>query len=103
MTWAKSGREWWVAGLLLTALVAPESVVLPADIGAKSLDPAARSGPAGRFIQADQEFAALAGKSGAADAFRAFAAPNAIVQAGPATRRGPDEIAGGIAARDPAE
>jgi hypothetical protein len=103
VAWTKSGREWWIAGLLMTALVTPASVVLPDGIGAKSLGPAARSGPAGGFIEADQDFAALAGKSGAADAFRAFAAPNAIVQAGPATRRGPDEIAAGIAGGVPAD
>jgi ketosteroid isomerase-like protein len=103
VTWTKSGGEWWIGGLVMTALVAPGSVVLPDGIGATSLGPAVPSGPAGRFIRADLDFAALAGKSGAPDAFRAFAAPNAIVQAGPATRRGPDEIAAGIADGAPAD
>jgi hypothetical protein len=103
VTWTKSAGTWWISALLLTALVDPRTVVLPAGIGAKSWGPAPISGPARAFIQADRDFAALAGKQNAAEAFRAFAAPNAVVQAGPAARHGPDEIAAGIAAGDPAD
>jgi hypothetical protein len=103
VTWTKAEGSWWISALLMTALIDPRTVTLPDGIGAKSQGPAAISGPARAFIQADLDFAALAGKRNAAEAFRTFAAPNAIVQAGPATRHGPDEIAAGIAAGDPAD
>jgi ketosteroid isomerase-like protein len=102
VAWTRAGGEWRIAAVLMTGLVRPGTVVLPSGLGPVTLPPAPAVGPAKAFIQADADFARLAGARGAAEAFRSFAAPNAVVQ-GSAVRRGPDAIAAGIAEGPPSD
>jgi hypothetical protein len=91
--WQRGTRGWTISALGFMSLksIHPH---LPADVPA-TRRAAQATGPAAPFVAADLAFAQLARDSGAAIAFRTWAAPNAFVIAGLLTR-GPDDIARGV-------
>ena len=101
--WRLDGGTWRVAGLLLVGVGASGRTVIPDGVGPRQLAAFTPSGPAAGMAQADLDFAALGGKVGAGEAFRQFAAPDAVTFGGGGTRRGPDQIAAAIAGGPPAD
>jgi hypothetical protein len=95
--WTRQGGTWQIDGLVMTGVARPGSTVIPNGLGPAELEPAPATGPARDFIQADLDFSALAGSKGAEEAFRTYAAPNAIVMGGGEPRRGPEAIGAGVA------
>jgi hypothetical protein len=97
--WQIEGGTWRLAALMLNGVggrsAGPE---LP-----KVLAGLAPVGAAAGMIEADLAFSALAGKVGASEAFRGFAAPDAVNLGAAGARRGPDEIAAGLAGGPPSE
>ena len=94
--WRHGGGRWTISALLFTGV--KPIATSPAPGIALSRSPARATGPAGHFVTADLAFARLAGDSGAAVAFRTWAAPEAIVYGGSGLlTRGPDAIASGVA------
>lgn len=92
----RDSGEWKIAAVLFFGFPAPEST-LPTQF--RITQPAAKpSGVAGPFIQADLNFARMAGDSGAAVAFRRWAAPEAVIFGrGGLLIRGPDAIGHAVA------
>lgn len=100
--WRRADGAWQLVGLTLNGIVPPDRTVLvPGD--PTELPPEQPSGAAGPMVRADREFSALAGRQGAAEAFRAFAAPDAIILGVQGSQRGPDAIAAAIAKGAPAD
>jgi hypothetical protein len=94
--WRRDAGRWSISALLFTG-VNPVATSLAPGIPL-SRSPAPAIGPAGHFVAADLAFARLAGDSGAAVAFRTWAAPDAIAAGGSGVlARGPDAIASGVA------
>jgi hypothetical protein len=94
--WRRNAGQWSISALLFTG-VKPVATSLPRGIPL-TRPPAPATGAAGQFLAADLAFARLAGDSGAAIAFRTWAAPDAIVSGGSGVlARGPDAIANGVA------
>jgi hypothetical protein len=94
--WRRAGARWSISALLFTG-VKPVATSLPPGIPL-TRPPAPATGVAGHFLAADLAFARLAGDSGAAIAFRTWAARDAIVSGGSGVlARGPDAIANGVA------
>lgn len=96
--WRAESGTWRLVGLQLSPVAPPAKTVLPSDLGPKELPAAAPAGPAKEMIQADLDFAALAGRVGAPDAFAEFAAPESVVFGGGTARRGPDAIRANLSA-----
>ena len=101
--WRADGGTWRVAGLVLGGIGAAARTAIPEGLGPRQLPAIAAAGVASGMIQADIEFSALAGRSGAAEAFRHFAAPDAVTRSPAGPRRGPDQIAAAVGAGDPAD
>jgi ketosteroid isomerase-like protein len=101
--WRAESGTWRLAGLQLSPFLPPGKTVVPSNFGPNELPGMAPAGPAREMIQADLDFAALAGRVGAPDAFAEFAAPESVVFGGGATRRGPDAIRANLAAGPPAD
>jgi hypothetical protein len=94
--WRRDAGGWRISALLFTGVKPVATSVPPGIPLSRSRTPA--TGPAGHFVAADLAFARLAGDSGAAIAFRTWAAPDAIVSGGSGVlARGPDAIASGVA------
>jgi hypothetical protein len=91
--WHHGTGGWMISALAFMDLKLPRPQ-LPADIP-PTRTAAQTGGPAAPFVAADLAFAQLARDSGAAVAFRTWAAPNAFVIAGLLTR-GPEAIARGV-------
>ena len=98
--WRQVGARWRLAALMLGGVVPPSRTLLPGGIGPVEHSALPAAGPARDLIQADLDFAALAGRATAPEAFRSYAAPDAIMLPGGGAepRRGPDAIAQGIGA-----
>jgi hypothetical protein len=94
--WQRSGGRWTIAALLFVGVRPVATISIP---GIPLMrEPVRAAGAAGPFVAADLAFAQLARDSGAAAAFRTWAAPDAIVSAGSGLLiRGPDAIARGVA------
>jgi hypothetical protein len=94
--WQREARRWSISALLFTDVKPVAKSPAPGIPLSRAVAPA--TGPAGHFVAADLAFAQLAGDSGAAVAFRTWAAPDAIVSGGSGLlTRGPDAIASGVA------
>jgi hypothetical protein len=94
--WRRDVGRWGISALLFTGVKPVASSLTPGVPLSRS--PAPATGPASHFVAADVAFARLAGDSGAAVAFRTWAAPDAIVSGGSGLlTRGPDAIARGVA------
>jgi hypothetical protein len=93
----RGADRWMIAALLFLGFPAP-AAALPQGLRLRR-EPMAPSGSsAGRFVRADLAFARLAGDSGAAVAFRRWAAPEAVIFGGGGVLlRGPDAIGGAVA------
>ncbi len=102
--WRRDGRRWLVAGLLLVGVGSPGKAVLPQGSGPNELPGVTPGGVTAGMAQADLDFSALAGQAGAGEAFRVFAAPDAVTYGGRgAARRGPDAISAAIGSGPPAD
>jgi ketosteroid isomerase-like protein len=101
--WRLEAGAWRLVGLQLSGEAAPGPAVLPNDHSPRELPPLPPTGPAAAMIQADLEFAAMAARAGAPEAFAAFAAAEAVVGSDGLLRRGPEAIRAGLAARPPAD
>lgn len=101
--WRRVGSTWRLVGLMQTGVVsAPRTWYDPA-WGPKELPALPPNGPAADLVQADLDFAARAGREGAAAAFRAFAAPHAFTFAGGGRwNEGPDAIGAAVGRGAPA-
>ena len=95
--WHREGSEWLLEGLMVSGVARPGETVVPLGMGPLERPAAPVAGWAREFIKADREFSDLAGAKGAPEAFKTFAAPNALMMgSGTEARRGPDAIAAGI-------
>jgi hypothetical protein len=93
--WRRGVGRWTISALLFTS-VRPVATNLPDGIPL-TRSPLPARGPPGHFVAADLAFARLASDSGAAVAFRTWAAADAIVSGGSGLlARGPDAIASGV-------
>ena len=93
----RRGRSHWVLEAMLLAGVKPPARTVPPGLPA-SLPPVSARGAGARFVAADLAFARLAADSGAAVAFRHWAAPEAMVFGdGGLLTRGPEAIGRGVA------
>lgn len=101
--WRAEEGRWRLVGLLLSALAPPARTTVPSNLGPNELPGLSPSGTGRHMIQADLDFAALAGRAGAPEAFGEFAAPEALLFGGGTTRRGPDAIRANLAAGPPAD
>ena len=102
--WRRGGADWRLVGLMQTGLIPPGRELYDPAWGPKVLPALAASGPAADLVQADLDFAALAGRESAGAAFRAFAAPGAFTSAGPGRwNEGPEAIGTAIAGGPPAD
>lgn len=92
----READRWMIAAVLFLGFPVP-AAALPRGLRL-SQDAVTPSGSAGRFIQADLAFARLAGDSGAAVAFRRWAAPEAVIfGSGDLLIRGPHAIGQAVA------
>lgn len=94
----KSGPEWRLAGLMMTGLAPSDQTRLARDIGPLAHPPVDAESPLRDLVDADNAFSRLAQRTNAGEAFKAFAAPNAILLGGPSPLRGPDAIGASFAA-----
>jgi ketosteroid isomerase-like protein len=101
--WRHQGDRWRLAALMLAGVVPSNRLVMPVGLSTAEPDPVTPSGPAGPMAQADLDFAHLALRAGAPEAFRSFAAPEAILTGGGPPRRGPDAIGASVAAGEPSD
>jgi hypothetical protein len=93
--WKRQTQQWTLDAILFVA-VKPPATPRPQAM-ALTRSPATPTGPAAAFVKADLAFARLAGDSGAAAAFRHWAASEAMVFGEHALlRRGPAEIGRGV-------
>jgi ketosteroid isomerase-like protein len=99
--WRREGDRWRLAGLMVAGVAPDDRTVLGPD--PVELAPVAATGPAAAMIQADRDFSTLAGREGAAEAFRAFAAPYIVVLGPDGPRRGPEAVAASIGRGAPAD
>jgi ketosteroid isomerase-like protein len=90
--WRRTSDGWRIASLVVTAGLPLRASRASVSSGSRPAMPT--SGAAAEFAQADRDFAALAGRNGAAPAFAAYAAPDGVTfPAGGDIARGPDAIA----------
>jgi len=102
--WLWVGSRWRMVGLMQTGLTPPGRTLFDPAWGPKALPPLPASGPASAMIQADLDFAALAGRESAGAAFGEFAAPGAFTYAGAGRwNEGPDAIGAAIGGGAPAD
>lgn len=91
--WRRSGERWTLGALLLVGMDPVPATALPRGLPLTRV-PARASGTVAPFIAADLAFARLAGESGAATAFKQWAAPDAVIFGGGGVlARGPRAIA----------
>jgi hypothetical protein len=90
--WRREPGGWKISALQFLGIGPVSATALPAGLRLTQ-DAVRASGGAAPFAQADLAFARLAGDSGAAIAFRRWAAPEAITLGGGMITRGPDAIA----------
>lgn len=82
---------WRLKGLMVNAIAPPDQTGLAREIAPLSNRLVADRGGAQAMVQADVDFAAMAGLATAAAAFESFAAPNAVVIGG-----GPARVSNGM-------
>jgi hypothetical protein len=93
----RAADRWMIAALLFLDFPAP-AAALPHGLRLRQEPMAPSSSSAGRFVRADLAFARLARDSGAAIAFRRWAAPEAMIFGGGGVLiRGPDAIGQAVA------
>lgn len=91
--WRRVGDGWKLVARAEVGLLPGPAYVAPAGFTAPPLVALPRSGPVADYAGADAEFAALAGRQGAAAAFAAFAASDAVIFPGTGElARGPEAI-----------
>lgn len=100
--WRLFDGDWHLVGLQLSPVAPPNRTMLPTGSTWTDLPELAPDGPARAMILADREFAALAGRVGAPDAFAEFAAPDAVLAGSGSTPPGRDAIRAALARRPPA-
>ncbi len=102
--WRLDGGRWRVSGLVLVGVGRQGLAVLPQGSGPNELPGLTPGGVTAGMAQADLDFSALAGQAGAGEAFRVFAAPDAVTYGGRGVaRRGPDAIAAAIGGGPPSD
>ncbi len=101
--WREERGIWRLVGLLLGPPGLADLAAWPSHLGPKELPPLVPTGSARELVEADLDFAALAGRAGAPEAFGEFAAAEAVVFGGGTVRRGPDAIRANLAAGPPAD
>lgn len=91
--WRYDAGRWLLVAHVEVGLLPGASYSAPEGFTVPPLAPVPASGPGAAFARADLDFAALAGKSGAPDAFAAFAATDAVTFSGTGElNRGPQRI-----------
>jgi ketosteroid isomerase-like protein len=91
--WRRVGDAWQLVAHAEVGLLPASVYAAPSGFGAPALGALPRSGPVAGFARADAQFAALAGRQGAAAAFAAFAAADAVTFPGTGElARGPEAI-----------
>jgi ketosteroid isomerase-like protein len=94
--WRRSDR-WRLLGFMATTLTRPSDTRLAREIGPLTHPQVSVRGPLSDMVAADAAFSALAQRTSAAEAFRAYAAPTAIVLGAAETLRGPEAIGASFA------
>lgn len=94
--WRRQER-WRLVGFMATTLTRPGDTRLARAIGPLTHRPVSVRGPLSDIVAADAAFSALAQRTSAAEAFRTYAAPTAIILGGSETLRGPDAIGASFA------
>jgi len=94
--WERRGG-WHLVGLMMTGITAPAETRLAREIGPLTHPPARAQGALADLVRADSEFSQLAQRMGAAEAFKTFAAPDAIILGAPEVLRGPEAIGASFA------
>lgn len=96
--WRHGAGGWRLEALAITGILSGNELHWEESLGPVSLPRLPGTGPAGPFVRADSAFSALAGKAGAAEAFRRYAAPDAHTFAGSGELNiGPAAIAEAVA------
>ncbi len=91
--WRRTEGVWRLVGAAFLGVIRPPEAVLPASLRPLEYPAVSTEGVGGRLAAADLAFARLAGQRGAAEAFYAFAAPDAATfSGGGPLNRGPAQI-----------
>jgi ketosteroid isomerase-like protein len=90
--WRREGGAWRIAAHVQTALNDAASVSRPDGWQPPALPPLSPPAAIAPFVEADRAFAAQAAREGAAAAFAAWAAPDAVLFGPTELIRGPDAI-----------
>lgn len=90
-------ESWRLVGFMATTLTRPGDTRLARQIGPLTHRPVSVQGPLSDLVAADAAFSELAQRTSAAEAFRAYAAPTAIVLGVTETLRGPEAIGASFA------
>jgi len=90
--WQREGGVWRIAAHVQTALNDAAGVSRPDGWRPHPLPPLSPGGGIAPFVEADRSFAAQAAREGAAAAFGAWAAPDAVLFGLTELNRGPDAI-----------
>ena len=102
--WRLTPEGWRVVGHVQTALNRPGDVVRPAEWAPPSIGSMAAEGVLRPFVEADQAFAAQAGRDGAGVAFASFAATDAVTFASTGELvRGPEAIGKSLSGGAPSQ
>jgi len=90
--WQREGEVWRLAAFVPMGLFPAAATTLAPELSAIRYPPLAPAGKPAAFIQADLDFARLAGDSSAALAFERYAAPDAVTLGGGLLNQGPAAI-----------
>jgi ketosteroid isomerase-like protein len=90
-------ESWRLVGFMATSLTRPSDTRLAREIGPLTHRPVSVRGPLSDLVAADAAFSELAQRTSAAEAFRTYAAPTAVVFGGAETLRGPEAIGASFA------
>lgn len=90
-------ESWRLVGFMATTLTRPGDTRLAREIGPLTHPPVSVRGPLSDMVAADVAFSKLAQRTSAAEAFRTYAAPTAIILGGAETLRGPAAIGASFA------
>lgn len=90
-------ESWRLVGFMATTLTRPGDTRLARQIGPLTHRPVSVQGPLADMVAADVAFSELAQRTSAAEAFRSYAAPTAIVLGATETLRGPEAIGASFA------
>ena len=100
--WRRTAEGWRLVGHVQTALNRPGEVVHPTGWSLPSLPPLADGGVLRPLAESDRAFSAQAGREGAAAAFTAWSAPDAVTFAGTGELvRGPQAIGASLSGGSP--